>query len=667
MSQPQRKPVLRLGPANEANEKPSLQNESPQPDARRITSPARLRIKPGTETTREAVSRTYEGTRQNAPPIVEAVSAKLDAELLQIATAQLNDNEWRASIRDIAMRHAGAVGVCHITRTFDGEWVVRPLHVSGRMPRPTQVKTFLSERSEQITQQASAQIEPLADADGHYGVAIPLQGSETTEILFLFLNDKTDAKTPALVAEKVVRVMQVAMQLNAAKKEGWKINSLSAVMELVSQIESSATLDSALHLVANEFARFLGCSSVAIQFDGDRQRRRVVVSGTSKIDRSSDSYHAYQQCLAESRLRNEFAAFPAGNTVNDHLLLAHRQLASALHGESVASQPLTVGEKVSGAWLATYSPQRSDSETLKRTMQVATPSIGCALAIVRRAQKSRLQRGCRGLMRWLFKLSSLFKVVAVIALLSSLAISVPYQVRGGCVVEPATRRFAVAPYDGILLQGFVRPGDHVTEGQLLAELDGRSLSFELAGVAAEREKYKREREINLAEGAISEMLIAELNEERLAAQHDLLRYRQEHLQLRSPIDGVVLSGSLDRAQAASVTTGQVLFEIGSTDSYHIQVEIPADDIPHIHPGNAATVWVEGRESEPIEGEISRIFPRSEIRNARNVFVAEIELDPEQVDLRPGNRGSVRITGDMHSIAWNLFHKPLEYVRARWIW
>ena len=162
---------------------------------------------------------------------------------------------------------------------------------------------------------------------------------------------------------------------------------------------------------------------------------------------------------------------------------------------------------------------------------------------------------------------------------------------------------------------------------------------------------------------IPKMFLAELENERLTAEEKILNFKRENLQIKSPVDGVILSGSLERAEAASVTTGQVLFEIGATDTIKIQVAIPAEEIAQVKVGHDATIWIQGQEDRPLDATIARIQPRSEIRDARNVFVAEIEIENLDERYRPGMKGSVRIDGEKRTLGWSLFHKPVNWVRA----
>ena len=203
--------------------------------------------------------------------------------------------------------------------------------------------------------------------------------------------------------------------------------------------------------------------------------------------------------------------------------------------------------------------------------------------------------------------------------------------------------------------------------QVLAEMDGRTIRWELSSVTAEREQSVRTRQIELSDRNVPKTILAELEYDRLVSEEEILKYKKDNLSIKSPIDGFVLSGSLERAEAASVETGQVLFEIGPLKPMRIEVAVPSDEIAQVRVGFPAKVWIDGQEDDPIVGEITKIHPRSETRDAQNVFIAELEFANEDERLRPGMKGSVRLDCEKRSLGWCLFHKPINYVRSRLTW
>jgi len=384
-----------------------------------------------------------------------------------------------------------------------------------------------------------------------------------------------------------------------------------------------------------------GANVAAIAFRKKGDLKLTAVSGVQKLDRSSQISRDYLQVLTESSVREQQAIYPPLDANNDHLLNAHQQALVTLQEQAILSQPLVT----------------SDGDEV---VAAASPHVADAIQILRRAEKSRLSRVTTLVKKKTSVLTRLIVPLGILACVLAMWIPVTYRVRCNAVIEPATRRFAVAPFDGLVLMGFAEPGDLVKQGEVLAEIDGRTIRWELSGVTAERRQSLRQREIELTDRNIPKAFLAELENERLTAEESVLKFKRENLQVRSPVDGVVLSGSLERSEAASVETGQVLFEIGQMDPIKVQLAVPAEDIAQVSVGDPVTIWIDGQEEQPIEAEIARIQPRSEIRDARNVFVAEIEVDNELERFRPGMKGSVRIDGRKRTLGWTLFHKPINY-------
>ena len=175
----------------------------------------------------------------------------------------------------------------------------------------------------------------------------------------------------------------------------------------------------------------------------------------------------------------------------------------------------------------------------------------------------------------------------------------------------------------------------------------------------------QQRDTSLTRGELAKSELARLEIEQLDAKLELLRRRASLLELQAPLDGVVLSGSLDKLSSAPVKTGQVLFEIAPLDRLRVEVSTPAEDYRHVKDGASVELHFEGRLNELQTGTLARVRPRSEIRDSADVFVAEVELENPESSLRPGQRGSAIIISSSHPLAWNLFHKAADRVR-QWL-
>ena len=592
----------------------------------------------------------------------------LDTELLKITASDLSEPLARESYRKLMMLSSGGLGACHLTKS-GGQWKLMADGKTGRTPKPEDLES-LEEICDQVYSDGKSQITALECLGGLQGILTPINvPGQSAELLLLVTKTNRNTTQALNIVQHVVTAMKLWLGRKSAAEASWQVASLASIIELVGKIETSATVDAAAEEIVNSTLRRTGASVAAIAFrksikSKDSNLKLAAVSGVQKLDHSSQISRDYLQALTESSIRGEQAICPPTNANNDHLLCAHEQALVALQEQAIISQQLVTSNGVEiGVWCFAGMQQIIHQPAMSRFVSAASPHVADAIQLLRRAEKSRLSRAVTLVKQKTSTLTRFIVPLGVFALVMAMWIPVTYRVRCNAAIEPATRRFAVAPFDGLVSIAYAEPGDRVTQGQVLAEIDGRSIRWELSGVSAERRQSLRQREMELTDRNIPKAFLAELENERLTAEENILQFKRENLQVKSPIAGVVLSGSLERSEAASVETGQVLFEIGQMDPIKVQLAVPAEDIAQVSVGNPVTIWIDGQEDDPLEAEISRIHPRSEIRDARNVFVAEIKVNNEEERFRPGMKGSVRIDGRKRTLGWTLFHKPVNYLRS----
>ena len=257
---------------------------------------------------------------------------------------------------------------------------------------------------------------------------------------------------------------------------------------------------------------------------------------------------------------------------------------------------------------------------------------------------------------WLQR-AAVFGIVA--SSIGVLCLPQPYRVSASCTLEPVLRRIVCAPYDGLLEESLVEPGMLVERDATLARMDAREIRWELASVIAERHQARKDYERNLSGGEITKAQLAQLDDQRLGKKLELLEAREVNHELRSPVEGIVLKGSVERSSSVPVKLGQPLFEVAQLHPLRLEIDIPADDYAHVKPGQSVEVTLDGIADRAVSGTVEKIRPRSEIRDGRNVFVAEVVVANEDQLLRPGMRGRANIATASHPLVWNLFHKAWD--------
>lgn len=392
-------------------------------------------------------------------------------------------------------------------------------------------------------------------------------------------------------------------------------------------------------------------------------------SGVAKISRPSKLATLGEEVLAEATLRDELKT--CDSAVPQELTQAERQLSQLLRAGRLITGPLKDSEqKCIGAWIVvddgTAGSTPRATPLIEQCISMA-PVVSGITSLLESAKPSAPRRMWMRLREATIEKhrGACFLVIAVLSAL--LTIPRPYNIRCDCELHPVTRRYVPAPYDGQLNEVLVEPGAIVVAGQILARMDKRELEWRLASLDAEYHRARKQRDSSLATRETSSAQVARLEMERLNGERKLLRNQLTKLEIRSPIDGMVLAGDPKKLEGARLTIGQSLFETGPLDRMLVEVFVPDDEIAFLQSGNDVSVRLDALPLRTFTGTIRRVNPKSESRNNQNVFIAEVVLENPDRLLRPGMNGRARISTPAQMLGWNLFRKPIvRLVRlVRW--
>jgi len=498
--------------------------------------------------------------------------------------------------------------------------------------------------SESLTQKVEGEAPAVPRAEEKHGSV----GASPSRTL---TSSATGAAQPTDIAAATAAILDLNMQV--ARTDGLEAAGRVVVERLVQHLK--------LDRVAFAWRRPTGACSL------------IAVSGLTRFDRRSELVELLHSAANEAVARQSDGSWPPLLAANRHSLIAHRKLVEVSHVEATASYRLTESSKQSwgqesrslGVLLVTGSRAAVHDPANVRFLTTAAKCLSATLELTARAEGGFVRRSMTRFRRSVSRRSAALMTMFAIGVVALMATPWPYRISCRCVVEPMQRRFVVAPHDGLIETSLVQPGDVVHAGQPLARMDAREVRWELAGLEADRRQAMQQRDTSLTRGELAKSELARLEIEQLDAKLELLRRRASLLELQAPLDGVVLSGSLDKLSSAPVKTGQVLFEIAPLDRLRVEVATPAEDYRYVKDGASVELRFEGRLNELQTGTLARVRPRSEIRDSADVFVAEVELENPEGSLRPGQRGSAIIISSSHPLAWNLFHKAADRVR-QWL-
>ena len=291
------------------------------------------------------------------------------------------------------------------------------------------------------------------------------------------------------------------------------------------------------------------------------------------------------------------------------------------------------------------------------------PSIARQTLLLTQAEGNWLSRFLMRFHEYFFRSRGRLWGVISFILILALLFPMPHRLSCKSYLQPTVRRYIASPFAGRLEKSFVLPGDVVESEQLLAKMDDADLILQLESAIAERAREKERHDSALSDGKISEAQIAKLEMEKLAYDIDFFRAQLKQLEIRSPIDGVIVSGDLEKAEGAPVETGQTLYEVGPVDIFSAEIEVSERDIRFLKVGQDAIIRFNAVPLETFCGKIERIYPKAEVRDDEAVFVAIAQIDNSDQKLKPGMEGTATIETGPSTIGWNLFHRPVENIRS----
>lgn len=249
----------------------------------------------------------------------------------------------------------------------------------------------------------------------------------------------------------------------------------------------------------------------------------------------------------------------------------------------------------------------------------------------------------------------------------TLWIPLPYWPQRSCLLEPANKHFVASPLNGIVKALLVRPGDKVQKGSVLATLDDEHLRWDLATAQAELESASKRRDSALVARSAGELRLAQLDQEKQNVVITAIQKQLQDLDLRSPVDGIIVQGNIDESNGLPVARGETLFEIASLDRMRLEIQLSTRDLANIHVGNPVTLRVDADQSQTWTAQITRIAPRASVIDSQVVFIANAEIENPDRALRPGMNGRVSISAGSKSIGWLLFSRPYEWLLSKLYW
>lgn len=588
----------------------------------------------------------------------------LHKSLLRCAlTAQTSDELLHSLIGELKQHCQPALILFYRPAESENQASSRILYQQSASTPDTALLSQLNQVCQNSIQSKEVEIQPCIDINFMlYAAPITARGQAADALGAVF--PATNSTEPfSLLLQAVATHITLWHTLREGLQQEQHARDSAAIVELLSNLSRSTNFTQAAGQTASDLADYLGCRQIAIgSQDTTHTRCRLVgLSGCPQFDKAAKSVGLIEAALDETLRQQSSLVWTDQHSTENHELQPLQTVGEQLQAISILCVPLASSDQQADTVVCVVDLPLDRLKQTQCLLEAAGQPLANALHAAQR--RSRLTGNWKTALRQSLQGKTRRMVLAACLLFTALMfVPWPYQVKCACQLEPVMQRFVVAPFAGSLETMLVEPGDLVHQGDVLARMDPRELKWKRASLISDQKQAIKRRDSAQAARDFTTQQLSRLEAERLGLEIELLDHRINNLEIKSPVDGIVVAGTLNWAEGAPLEIGEALFEIAPLDQMVVEVAVPDSEISHVREAQSVHIRLEALPDSDQTLQLERIHPRAELRDDANIFVAEAAVDNSQGLLRPGMKGRASIQTAPQPVYWILFHKPWNLIR-----
>jgi hypothetical protein len=431
-----------------------------------------------------------------------------------------------------------------------------------------------------------------------------------------------------------LRFLQQMCELAAEWLRSQKLQTLGDRQTLWQQADSfaratheSLDLKETAYIVANEGRRLIGCDRVSVAIKKGRSCKVAAISGQDTIENRSNIVTALNNLATRVVAAGE-PLWHDGSTEDlpPQIEEALEDYVDQSYGRNIAVLPLREPERKLGTDHETGAAGEIDRDNAHRGEVIGAliveqiesdipPEIFHARCDLVYEHGTRALANSRaytnlflmpvwralGHATWVLRARTLPKTLAVIGLVLAVVLGLTlikkdFNLEADGTLLPEERHEVFAPIDGEVMEVLVDHNDPVQKGQILVRLRNREMEIQMADIDGQilttlADKGRVLGQLRFRQGlepAEKRAVESELNElktkhEVLLRKQALMNARLQELEVRSPIDGVVVSWDVEKTlRRRPIMTGQVMMEVADLDKpLFLEVELPEKREGHL--------------------------------------------------------------------------------------
>ena len=254
------------------------------------------------------------------------------------------------------------------------------------------------------------------------------------------------------------------------------------------------------------------------------------------------------------------------------------------------------------------------------------------------------------------------------AVIFLVAFPFPLRVDGDAVVAPLRRAEVQPETDGVVRQVFVKEGEHVHAGQVIAAMEDWSAQ---AAVAEAQSRYQSALlQMNSALATSQGTTAGTQNVQAQYWKTELDRARQllDKSQLRSPIDGTIATPHVEDFTGRKLGRGDSFAEVVDTSQAIVDVAADDEDAGLLRIGEPASVKLNSYPERTFHGKVAIISPKATSVQGSPTFYSRVAIPNPDGAIRAGMQGRGKIRVAWRPAGYVLLRRPTVWVYSKlWDW
>lgn len=244
----------------------------------------------------------------------------------------------------------------------------------------------------------------------------------------------------------------------------------------------------------------------------------------------------------------------------------------------------------------------------------------------------------------------------------------PMRLDGDSTVTPGRIAKIPAQVEGQVQSVYVREGDAVTAGTILAQMNDTAVRAKLASAQAKLAEAQTAMAHALSVNDMTTAGVQKLYAEYWSSEVQLAREDVEHTKIRAAINGVITTPHIEDTVGKHLEISDTFAEVSDVSVAQVDVAIDESDAALLQAGQKASVKLLAYPSRTYTGAVTIVSPRTETAGDHRVVYARVDVPNADGSLRSGMQGRAKLSAGWHSAGYAFFRKPGMWIAEKmWSW